>query len=319
VRGDAKTTGGRPGVNQRLAIMITTHNRLIELKRTIGVLRCLDPQPDELLITADGCNDETEKWVREQVPEARLFVNQPGRGSISSRDTMMCESSCELVLSLDDDSYPIEADAIGRLKNWFSEHEQVGVATFPLVTEEYPESLQQEGFEGQGYSATFPNCAACFSRRVYRQLPGFPALFFHVYEEPDYGLQCINAGFSLIHTNVITVRHHWTPLGRNEIKIHHRHARNELWSTVLRTPFPWAIGVVAYRIFSQFRYACRRGIGWVIREPIWWWHAARGIRFCFCNRQIVSWQRYKAWLSLLRQPTTDEATWRQLMQSGTDE
>lgn len=306
-------------MNQSLAIMITTHNRLVELQRTIGILRSLDPQPDELLITVDGCNDGTEEWVRENIPEARLFVNQPGRGSIPSRDQMIRESRCELVLSLDDDSYPIEIDAIQRLKDWFEEHEQVGVATFPLITEEYPESLDEKSFTGKGYTATFPNCAACFSTRVYHQLPGFPTQFFHAYEEPDYGLQCINSGFALIHTNVITVRHHWTPLGRNEIKIHHRHARNELWSTVMRTPLPWAMGVIAYRVASQFRYACRRGMRWVVVEPIWWWNAIRGIRFCFRNRQTVSWRRYQAWLNLLRQPTTDESTWKKLMQTGSDE
>lgn len=302
-------------MNVRLAIMITTHNRLSELQRTMGVINALDPQPDELLITADGCHDGTEEWVRQNAPHARLFVNQPGRGSIPSRDQMIRESSCDLVLSLDDDSYSLETNAIDLLKTWFDQHDQVGVATFPLVTEEYPESLNSTSFEGQGYTATFPNCAACFCTRIYRQLPGFPQQFFHAYEEPDYGLQCINSGFALIHTNVITVRHHWTSLGRNEIKIHHRHARNELWSTVLRTPFPWAIGVIGCRILSQFRYACRRGIGWVISEPIWWWNAFQGIGFCLRDRQVVTWKRYQVWLGLLRRPTTDQQTWNKLLQS----
>ena len=65
--------------------MITTHNRLVELQRTAGKIAALDPQPDELLITADGCNDGTESWVRNNLPNAKLFVNNPGQGSIPSR------------------------------------------------------------------------------------------------------------------------------------------------------------------------------------------------------------------------------------------
>ena len=37
---------------------------------------------------------------------------------------------------------------------------------------------------------------------------------------------------------MITIRHHYSGQARDEIRIHHRHARNELWSTVMRCPFP---------------------------------------------------------------------------------
>lgn len=315
MRRHTTTVVGQNIVSLRLAIMITTHNRLSELQRTASVLSNLEPPPDEVLITADGCNDGTEYWIRENLPDARLIVNHPGAGSIPSRDRMLRESNCDFVLSLDDDSYPIEADAIKRLKDWFEVHDGVGVATFPLVTEEYPETLSTKEFEGQGYSATFPNCAACFVTDVYRQQPGFPLHFFHIYEEPDYGLQCIAAGFAVVHTNVITVRHHWTSLGRNELKVHHSQARNELWSTLMRAPFPWAIGIIIYRIFSQFRYACSRGVDWAIREPIWWWRAMRRIPTCLQHRHSVSWKKYRAWITLLRQPTTDQGQWQQLTNS----
>ena len=296
--------------------MITTHNRLVELQRTAGKIAALDPQPDEFLITADGCNDGTESWVRNNLPNAKLFVNNPGQGSIPSRDNMIRESGCEFVLSLDDDNYPVEANAIQTLRDWFEDHPNVGVATFPLITEEYPDSLGKTEFPAEGYSSTFPNCAACFSRKIYNQTAGFPGAFFHIYEEPDFGLQCISKGFAVYHTNVLTIRHHWTSLGRNEIKVHHGQARNELWSTLMRAPIQMLPLVVAYRIFSQFRYAFSRGVDWVVREPIWWWRALLGVGHCFRNRNPVSWKRYKAWLSLLRSPSTDETVWRQLLETG---
>lgn len=296
--------------------MITTHNRLSELQRTAGVLANLSPQPGEILVTADGCNDGTVDWVRQNMPDVKLIVNNPGKGSIPSRDRMIRETTCEYVLSLDDDSYPVEPDALRKLAEWMEQHPDVGVATFPLETEEYPESLHATSFKEDGYSATFPNCAACFSKAIYEQLPGFPVKFFHIYEEPDFGLQCISKGFAVYHTNVIVIRHHWTSLGRNELKIHQGHSRNEFWSTLMRAPLLMLPLIVCYRIFSQLQYAAKRGINWVVREPAWWWQAFLGIGYCLRNRNPVSWKRYKAWLSLLRNPTTDDAVWKQLLESG---
>jgi GT2 family glycosyltransferase len=42
-----------------ISIMITTKNRVQELRRTCRVLGQLSPQPLEILITADGCTDGT--------------------------------------------------------------------------------------------------------------------------------------------------------------------------------------------------------------------------------------------------------------------
>ena len=88
-----------------------------------------------------------------------------------------------------------------------------------------------------------------------------------MYEEPDYALQCVAAGYDVLFSPVVTIRHHYSGQARDEIRIHHRHARNELWSTLMRCPFPFAVGIAGWRVFSQFRYACKRGWSWVVREP----------------------------------------------------
>ena len=58
------------------AISIATHNRLPELQRTLGVVAGLQPQPDEILICADGCTDGTADFIREHCPKARLIENR---------------------------------------------------------------------------------------------------------------------------------------------------------------------------------------------------------------------------------------------------
>lgn len=276
--------------------MITTHNRLPDLRRTLGILQQLNPPPFEILITADGCNDGTVEFIRNQHPAAKLFVNDVGKGSVASRDGMMRAAEGDLVLSLDDDSYPEQMDCLTKLKQLFQEREKLAVAHFPQHTDEFPESLSRTDFGEARFTRSFANAGACFRRLVYLNLPGFEPRFFHMYEEPDYGLQCVAAGYEVYYAPIISIRHHWSSRSRSRLKNHHRHARNQIWSTLMRCPFPHAVFLIAYKSCTQFYFATTQGLSWVIREPVWWWEAALGIPYCLRRAKRVSWKAYKRWL-----------------------
>ena len=280
------------------SVMITTKNRAADLRRTLGVLRTLNPAPLEVLITADGCTDDTAATIQRELPTTRLIINEVGRGSVASRDRMMREARGDLVLALDDDSHPEQADCLALIAPLFEQNPKLAIAHFPQRTDEYPATLTQTDFGPAMLTRSFANSGAVLRRAVYLELPGFPPEFFHMYEEPDYGLQCVGAGFEVLFTPVITIRHHYSGQTRSELRNHHRHSRNEFWSVLLRCPFPHCAGLIFYRIFSQLRYASKRGPGWVVREPVWWWQALIGVSFCLRQRRPIPWVRYRGWLRL---------------------
>ncbi len=284
--------------------MITTKNRSADLQRTRQVLCALNPAPLEILITADGCTDETIQMLKAETLKAeinnlKVIINEDGRGSVASRDRMMREARGELVLALDDDSYPEQADCLAYISELFALRPALAVATFPQRTDEYPATLTQTDFGEEHLTRLFPNSGAVLRRSVYLNLPGFTPEFFHMYEEPDYALQCVAAGYEVLFTPVVTIRHHYSRAARNEIRNHHRHARNEFWSTLMRCPYPYAVFMLAWRVFSQLRFALNfGGWTWAVREPVWWWQALSGIPICLNKRQPVSWSGYKKWLAL---------------------
>jgi GT2 family glycosyltransferase len=281
-----------------VSVMITTMGRMVDLRRTWRALQQLNPPPLEVLITTDGCTEDVVAAVKAELPTARLFVNQIGLGSVASRDRMMRAAWGDLVLALDDDSYPEQHDCISRIVPTFEQQPKLAVLHFPQRTDEYPKTLAQTNFGPERLTRTFPNSGAVLRRSTYLRLAGFESRFFHAYEEPDYALQCVAAGYDVVFYPTITIRHHYSSQARNEIRIHHRHARNELWSTLIRCPFPFALGMLPWRVFSQFRYACKRGWSWVVREPSWWWQALAGVPYCLRRRNPVSWAGYKRWLKL---------------------
>ena len=278
--------------------MITTLNRVDDLLKTLHLLQSLNPLPFEVMVTADGCSDDTKERVSKEFPDLRIFINSVGMGSVASRHRMMLEARGDLVLALDDDSYPGQSNCLETLAKLFEGLPDLAIATFPQRTDEYPYTLTQTDFGQETLVRSFANSGACLRVSAYRSLAGFEPMFFHMYEEPDYALQCVAAGWEVRYFPQITIRHHWVGRERSEIRNHHRHARNEFWSTVMRCPMPYAVLLCAYRVFSQARFAIKRGPAWVVREPLWWWEALKGLLIAWKRRKPVAWSGYRRWLSL---------------------
>ena len=101
-----------------------------------------------------------------------------GLGSVASRDRMMREARGDLVLALDDDSYPEQLDCIARIVPTFEQHPKLAVLHFPQRTDEYPETLAQTDFGPEHLTRSFANSGAVLRRSTYLQLPGLSHVFF---------------------------------------------------------------------------------------------------------------------------------------------
>ena len=292
-----------------VAICIATHNRREDLARTLKEISKLDPAPDALLICADGCDDGTAEMVRAAAPHARLIEHATAQGSVASRNELAEICGCEVFVNLDDDSYPLDRDFIPRLRELFERRPCLAVASFPQRTDEFPESLAEVEFGQSLFVGTFANSSVAIRRSAFQEMGGYAAFFFHAYEEPDFTVRSVCAGWQVRFETSLTVRHHYTGVQRNELRTHQRHARNEIWSVFLRCPAPQCFAVAIFRALRQAVYASRRGGAWLLREPAWWMACIRGLPRCFAQRRPLPWRRYLGWMRLVRKPISDEKTW----------
>lgn len=297
-----------------ISVMIATRNRRDELRETLTELAKLRPKSAEIIICADGSTDDTVDMLRNEFPDSKVIENKTRLGSVASRDRMLRLAVGDIVLSLDDDSYPLGSDFLSRLVNAFALHQEAAVITFAeLRGPKSTLSGPTNDFSHGRFIGAYPNCAAAMRRDLYPARASFPLFFDHMYEEPDYALQCYAAGFGVWFEPSLQVRHHLTSTQREPIFRHHRNARNELWSVFLRCPFPWVIFLALYRIFRQLLFAVSQGVSWMIREPIWWVAAVRGWRQVIAHRRPVPWRVYRTWLQLNRKAVRDEAELRQML------
>src|SRR5207244_177178 len=133
-------------------------------------------------------------------------------------------------------SHPSEPDFFGRLREFFENNQRLAVLTFPQRSDEFPETLRARDFGPSYFTGTFSNAGAAIRKSAFIELGGYPAGWRHAYEEPDFALRCVAAGWQVRCETGLTIRHHYTPAHRNEIRTHHFHARNELWSVMMRCP-----------------------------------------------------------------------------------
>jgi GT2 family glycosyltransferase len=295
----------------RVSVMITTRDRSADLARTLGMLANMKYRPDEIIVTADGCQDDTVELTRRNFPDCQVIVNDAPRGSVASRDRMIRQARNEIIVSLDDDSYPTNPSFFNELSNVFTEHPAAAVITFSELRDGgvYSTGMRTPVTQGH-YVSAYPNCAAAMRRSLYLQQPGFPKFFQHMYEETDYALQCYADGFSVWFEPSLTIRHHVSERNRGWMRRHHLNARNELWSVWMRCPWPWLPIVSLYRIWRQFRYACTEGVRWAVQEPRWWLSALKGLPQCLKNRCAIPWSVYYSWMRLARHPRFDPVTFR---------
>jgi GT2 family glycosyltransferase len=291
------------------AVIITTHNRREDLRRTLDVLAQLDPPADEIWIAVDGCSDGTEDFLRADYPHCRLLVHRISRGSIASRNELARAADCDLLLSLDDDSYPLEPDAIARMRDIFEKNPRLAVADFPQRSDEFPATLAEEDFGPARFAGSYSDCGCAYRRATLLELGGHFEPFWHAYEEPDFALRCAAAGWQIRFEPAITIRHHFSGVNRNEIRTHQRHARNELWSVLMRCPAPQVFAVALFRAARQLGYACSRGLDWLVREPRWWIDFLAGAPRALRARCPIPWRIYWNWMKLVRHPIFSETEW----------
>lgn len=286
-----------------ISVMITTRNRRDDLAETCRRLSRTTPRPDEVLICADGCTDGTAELIRHDFPDFILFNNAAPAGSVGSRDRLLRAASGEIVVSLDDDSYPVDDDFFAQLPGIFKRHPEAAVVCFPELRDggSFADKSQSDSSAGH-YVAAYANCAAAMRRSSYLATSGFPPFFVHMYEEPDYALQSYAAGQAVWFEPTLVIHHRQSAVGRSHLKRHHQHSRNELWSVWMRCPWPWLPIVSAFRIVRQLQHACSQGATWAVREPQWWYETLCGIPACIRQRKPIAWPVYYGWMKLMRKP-----------------
>ncbi|HEX8321731.1 glycosyltransferase family 2 protein [Longimicrobium sp.] len=253
VRGGEPVTAPPPLVS----VSITAHNRPDDLRLTLRRLGEQTHRPLEVIVVDDASDVELEPVVREEWPDAVYRRNPRNLGAHASRSWAMQHARGEYILTLDDDSFPVDPHAVGHAVARFEREPAVGVLAFQI----------HEGLEPpdpavapqpERYVHTFINCGQMMRAETARAVGGFRDFFVHYAEEGELALRVLDHGWRIVLFPSV-VHHRMSPIGRSNARIWAYIFRNTLWTAVLNFPFPRVLVELAWKLFVNGIEAVRIG------------------------------------------------------------
>jgi GT2 family glycosyltransferase len=218
-----------------VTVLITTKDRPDDLRRTLHDLHRQDYPCIEMIVIDDGSADGLESIVREAWPAAVYVRHAESRGCPQRRSEGFLMVGGEYIVEFDDDSSPVASDALSHAVEYISDKPGVAVLGFHIYNGAI---LPEKNYTHAGarYDLNFVGCGVLFRTAIVREIGGYCAFFEGEWEESEYSLRMLKAGWSIWFFPDVLIHHRVSPLQRRSARSWSRGFRNKLWAMAMHYP-----------------------------------------------------------------------------------
>ncbi|MEW1955441.1 glycosyltransferase [Terrabacter sp. NPDC080008] len=269
------------GPDERLTVVVITHNRCAELDRTLSSLERLPEQPP-VIVVDNGSSDGTSGMVRTRHPAAELVTAGENLGAVG-RNVGVHRATTPYVAFCDDDTW-YDPGALTLAADLLDAHPTLAVVTGSIrvepdgrldgICEEMAQSPIEcpPGLPGHPL-LSFLAGVSVVRRRAFLEAGGFSERLWLGGEEELLASDLVRSGWHLAYVPEVVAHHHASVL--RDAHLRRRHGiRNTLWFTWLRRPLGSAVRRTARllvrlprdRVTAQGVLDALRGARWVARE-----------------------------------------------------
>jgi GT2 family glycosyltransferase len=211
----------------KFSILITTYNRLEELKYTLKSLESFLKDGIQIIICDDASTDNTSLFIQEKYPEIQLLVNPVNKGLIYSRNLLMTQVQTPYAISLDDDACFLSSDPLERIVEYFEEKQNCGVIAFRIYWgKEKPLNNFSEGDPEPVKS--FVGCGHVWRMQAWNEIPNYPDWYRFYGEENFAALELFKAGWEVHYLPSVLVHHRVDNKARKKDADYYLRARRSL-------------------------------------------------------------------------------------------
>ena len=287
-----------------VGIGITTKDRWEDLEITLTQLRVQGLDSLETIVIDDGSAVPLPQRFREQYPWIKFTRFDTSQGLIVQRNRVAHLLSTPLMLTLDDDSFPVQGN-LESAANWMLERPKVIALAFQIIRKDDP-LIPDPTAKAPFPVRDFIGCGNLLRRELFLALGCYEELFEFFTEEPEFCLRAIQQGYVVFAYPGFVIRHNVTPVGRNHPWRAEKFIRNEMLMALWHFPVP-----------ASFLRAGRALPGILIKNPELrknWRALLKGYVEAFVqyfrwprkNKQRLTSQQFTAWKKL---PMAVEVAW----------
>jgi GT2 family glycosyltransferase len=221
----------------RASFVIVNYNRKEELLLTLVKTKELirDNLHDyEIIVVDNASTDGSAEAVRSNFPEIDLIINPVNTGA-PAWNLGFAKARGDYFIILDDDSHIVSGLEEGL--RYMDANHSVGVLALNVVSGPYTKEnwKWKDGDETIG----FIGCGAILRRETYEKVGGYADWMFLYVNEWEYGLRCLNAGYTVKFFENSVVEHRASKIHRTSKRLRVFVSKHEL-------------GIV-YKFFSKNR------------------------------------------------------------------
>lgn len=191
----------------KFSIIITTKNRINDLKRTLDSLTELIQRPGtELLICDDFSSDGTREYLEEEYNQHTLIFNTKSLGLIHNRNVLMNSAKGTYIISLDDDANFLTSRPLELIEDYFNSNANCGVLSFRVFwSKEVPEHTNTN--EKPQRVNSFVGCGHVWKKEAWMSTPEYPAWFIFYGEEDFMSYHLFKKGIEIHYFPPVLVHH----------------------------------------------------------------------------------------------------------------
>ncbi|MEO8515694.1 MAG: glycosyltransferase [Flavobacterium sp.] len=247
----------------KFTILITTKNRLEDLKVTLNKIMFLLKRDDvECIICDDGSSDGTSQFLKDNHPQIQLINNAESKGLIFSRNRLMNLVNSEFAISLDDDLNFLSENPLEIIESYFHENPKCGLISFrifwnkqePSSTHSNQKTIRVQSFAGGAH---------VWRMSAWKSIPGYPSWFVFYGEEDFASYHLFKKNIEIHYIPQVLTHHRVDVKGRKKDKDYVERLRRSLragwflfflflpWSTIPRK--------MVYSLYIQLKLKVFKG------------------------------------------------------------
>ncbi|MBT6272735.1 MAG: glycosyltransferase family 2 protein [Chromatiales bacterium] len=222
-------------VHATVSVVIPTFERVDELVVTLDKIRSCQPAPAEIIVHVDGGDRVTARALREfRGADLKVLHSQKRLGPGGGRNRAIAAALHEIVVSLDDDSFPLDGDFFARVTTLIDRFPMAAVVGATIYHRDEP---LQASVDEVVLSADFVGCGCVYRRSAFLGTLGYqPLTMAYGTEEVDVALQLHDQEATILLSRALRVRHDTDRSHQASARVTAAHITNTALLAWLRYP-----------------------------------------------------------------------------------
>jgi GT2 family glycosyltransferase len=239
-----------------ITAIITAWRRIEQTIITIKNIIYCNPAPNEILVHVDGKEVLCVAEIRKNFPDITVIESEDTVGPGGARNRLISAAKNELVVSFDDDSYPVDSDFFLRAVLLFERFPNASlIGCYIIHRYESLEDAKKVIYKVGG----FVGCGVVYRKAAFIRGGGYISLpLAYGMEEEDLALRILDFGGVLLYSSWLRVFHDTDLVHHREPEVVAAQIANTALLAFLRYPlWRWPYG--AAQVLNRVLWSLKKG------------------------------------------------------------